>query len=415
MATQVLRDDGGLEYPPTNSSNPSQPHEAILPGDRSRPPFQAADVRAAHLPDVSEQLIKDQQKPGEVHAAWFMVQKNYKYRHVVTGEIFTHYSKRPEKPGPSSDDIPKGWDAKLRSEYEEVWEYVHRKTRTVIDVPPRTLPEAVIKQFDVAASHGDVPEHCQGQLDDGCLKYKISNPSKSCPREWRTTKHPKIIEEDMQEYLANFHADSLKPTEATLLTKGGQRLSVDLEDIDLSKLSGILLVTDVDKALINRLIVDSPNPSQMSFFIAFYLLLRTLHNDEATKELAQQVQGLYWMSTRGDHDGNMWPGPQYDIMCDHQRTTLYFGFAQYLSSRLIQGDETDVTRLSIFEVTRNLSEYASRRLEITGPRSHTCVQLWYSWATLGMTGRTRPKRNIVILRRQHGGYLQYPCILGPIR
>lgn len=292
---------------------------------------------------------------------------------------------------------------------------MHRKTRTVIDVPPRTLPEAVIKQFDVAASYGDVPKHCQGQFDDGCLKYKISNPSKSCPREWRTTKHPKIIEEDMQEYLANFHADSSKPAEATLLTKGGQRLSVDLEDIDLNRLSGILLITDIDKALINRLIVGSPNPLQMSFFIAFYLLLCTLHKDETTKELARQVQGLYWMSTRGDHDGNMWPGPQYDIMCDHQRTTLYFGFAQYLSSRLIQGDETNVTRLSIFEATRNLSEYASRRLETTEPRSHTCIQLWYSWATLSMTGRTRPKSNIVISRRQHGGYLQYPCILGPIR
>lgn len=92
MATQVLRDDGGLEYASTNSSTP-QPHEAILPGDSSRPPFQAADVRAANLPDVSEQLIKDQQKPGEVHAAWFMVQKNYKYCHLVTGEKFTHYSK----------------------------------------------------------------------------------------------------------------------------------------------------------------------------------------------------------------------------------------------------------------------------------------------------------------------------------
>lgn len=177
----------------------------------------------------------------------------------------------------------------------------------------------------------------------------------------------------MQKYLAHIQADCTKPAEATLLAKGGQRLSVDLEDIDLNQMSGILLITDIDKALINRLIADSPNASRMSFFIAFYLLLRTVHKDETTKELAQEVQGLYWMSARGDYDGNIWPGPQYDVMCDHQRTTLYFGSAQHVSSRPIQGDETNVTRLSIFEVTRNLSEYASRRLETTESRSHTCM------------------------------------------
>jgi hypothetical protein len=309
-----------------------------------------------------------------LHSAWVMIEGNYEYmyRHLVTGEIFRHPWKRPEKPGPSSDDILKGWDANLRSENEEVWEYVHRKTRTVIDVPPRSLPEAVIKQFDIAASYGDVPKHCQGQLHDGCLKYKISNPSKSCPRKWRTTKHPKIIEEDMQKYLAHIQADCTKPAEATLLAKGGQRLEVDLKDINLNQMSGILFITDIDKALINRLIVDSPDALHMSIFIAFYFLLRTVHKDETTKELVQEVQGLYWMSVRGDDDGEMWPGPQYDIMCDHQRTTLYFGSAQYPSSRPTQGDETDVTRLSIMEVTRDLSEYASRRFETTQSRSHTC-------------------------------------------
>lgn len=72
-----------------------------------------------------------------LHSAWVMIEGNYEYmyRHLVTGEIFRHPWKRPEKPGPSSDDILKGWDANLRSENEEVWEYVHRKTRTVIDVP----------------------------------------------------------------------------------------------------------------------------------------------------------------------------------------------------------------------------------------------------------------------------------------
>ena len=134
------------------------------------------------LPICQTILIGDQQNSGEVHSAWVMVERNYRYRHLATGEVFTHCWKRPEKPGPSSDDILDGWDAKLRSEDEEVWQYVHRKTRTVIDVSLRSLLEAVIKHFDVAASYCDVSRHCQGQLDDGCLKYKISNPSKSCPR-----------------------------------------------------------------------------------------------------------------------------------------------------------------------------------------------------------------------------------------
>jgi hypothetical protein len=353
----------------------------------------------------------------KLHSAWVMIEGDYEYmyRHLVTGEIFRHPWKRPEKPGPSSDDILKDWDAKLRSDDEEVWEYVHRKTRTVIDVPPRSLPEVVIKQFDVAASYGDVPRHCQGQLDDGCLKYRISNPSKSCPRKWRTPKHPKIIEEDMQRYLADVHADLTKPVEATLLTKGGQRLSVNTDDIDVNQMSGILLITDVDKARISQLIVNAPDASEMPFFIAFHLLLGTLHEDEATKELAQQVQGLYWMSTRNEDDGDVWPGPQYDIVCDRQSTTLYFGFAQYLSNDPIQRDGTDVTRLSIFAVTRDLSEYMSSRLETTEPRSRTCIQLWYSWVMLGTIGKIRPERTIAISRRQHGGYLQCLCTLVPTR
>ena len=183
----------------------------------------------------------------------------------------------------------------------------------------------------------------------------------------------------MHKYLADIYTDCTKPAEATLLATGGQRLAVDLEDIDLNQMSGILLITDIDKALINRLIVDSPDASHMSFFIAFHFLLRIIHKDETTKELAQEVQGLYWMSVRGDNDGDMWPGPQYDIMCDPQRTTLYFGSAQYVSSRPTQGDESDVIRLSVLEVTRNLSEYASRHLEITESRSHTC----YSCGTHG--------------------------------
>lgn len=312
MATRSLVNNGGVDYASTNPSTPLvQPQEAISPGDSSSPQSQAADVQAADLPDNSERLIEDQQNSGKVHSAWVMVERNYRYRHLATGEIFTHYWKRPEKPGPSSDDILKGWDAKLRGEDEE-------------------------KQFDVAASYGDVSRHCQGQLDDGYLKYKISNPAKSCPREWHTTKHPKITEEEMQKYLADIHADATKPAEATLLANGGQRLSVDTEDIDVNKMSGVLLITDSDKAPINRLIVDSPNASRMSFFIAFYFLLQTLHTDEATKELAQQVQGLYWMSARGDYDGNVWPGHQYNIACDRQRSTLCFGFAQYPNSHPVQ-------------------------------------------------------------------------------
>jgi hypothetical protein len=167
--------------------------------------------------------------PRVLHRAWTTTEDDYKYRHIVTGEIFHHRWREPEKPGPLADDIPEGWTAQLVSEDEEDGVYVHNTTLTVIDVPPESLPEAIMKQFDLAATHGKVPQYCQGQLEGGQLMYKCINPSRWCPNKWRTAKRTEVIENEMNHYLANMKSDPSTPATVTFLAKSGQQIPFDLE------------------------------------------------------------------------------------------------------------------------------------------------------------------------------------------
>jgi len=292
------------------------------------------------------------------HSAWERIGFSDRYRHIVTGQIFKDHGNAPQKPGPSADDILEGWKAKLASKDNETWGYVHRATGIVIDVLPDFLSEAVRKEFDVAASYGQVPKYCQGQLEGGHIVYKSIHPSVLCPKKWRTTKHPKIIEGEMKEYLANIDAHTTTPAEAMLLTKDGQQLSVDLESCDISQMTGILLITDIDGALINRVCACQNPMSVTSFFIICHFLLRTLHEDEATKELAQQVQGWFWMSMRKKGHGFIWLGDHYDVIYDDTTALLYFGPVQYLDSHPTPPIETDFVRLSLLELSKKLSEYS---------------------------------------------------------
>lgn len=312
----------------------------------------AADPdRLAHL-SYGESLFSG------LHSAWVSTDEPSSYRHLATGEVFRHQWKVPNQPGPSADEIPKGWEAKLASEDEETWNFVHCATGTVIDTPPKDLAETVIKQFDLAASYGNVPEYCQGHLEDGRIMYKITNPSRLCPTEWRTAKHPKIIEDDMEAYLANFRANSNSQAEATLLTKNGQRLPVDLGMTDISQMSGILLITGLDKAMTSVLCAAQPRLPDISFFVISHLLLRNFHEDEATKELECQVQGWYWMSRRKTESWAWRGGSHYDVKHDDERCRLHFGYAQYLDSRLTLPNDTALVRLSLHGVSRKLSKYA---------------------------------------------------------
>lgn len=292
-----------------------------------------------------------------LHSAWATTEKRHTYRHIVTGKIFHHRWREPEKPGPSADDIPDGWTAQLVSEDEEDWEYVHSTTRTVINVSPKILPEAVVKQFDLAATYGNVPHNCQGQLEDGQLMYKCINPSRWCPTKWRTAKHPEVVENEMNQYLANMKSNSTTPATVTFLAKSGQQIPFDFETGDISQMSGILLVTDIDKVVCNQLLATQIHDPLISFFIICHLLLETLQGDEATKELARQAQGWWWMSTRSDTDDTWWSGTHHDIMYDDESSILHFGFAQYPNGRLDSQTNTSTTRLSAFQVASNMGEY----------------------------------------------------------
>jgi hypothetical protein len=95
----------------------------------------------------------------------------------------------------------------------------------------------------------------------------------------------------------------------------------------------------------------------MSFFIICHLLLATLHEDEATKELARQTQGWWWMSIRSETNDPCWSGHHYDIIHDDESSMLHFGFAQYLRGQSNLQTNTSTTRLSVFEVTPDLGEY----------------------------------------------------------
>lgn len=288
-----------------------------------------------------------------LHGAWIK-RNRLGWRHIVTGAIY-YNDREPEHAGPSADDIPDGWTASLARSTEEIFEYEHSATNIVIEVPPKSLPEDVIKQFEVAASYGGLPEHCRAELEDDCINYYINNESDACPRTWHSSKHPKVVEDEIKAYLADLKVDYTRRPEVTLLTSG-QELPVDVRTADLSKMSGILKVTDIDKPLIAQLVAAFPEATLLSFFIVCYFLLRTSHEDEATKELAQQIQGWYWMTHRGTFNDRYWVGKHYDLIHDDDRDKLHFGYAQCLTMRRNKADVDTVVRLSIFEFSTELGE-----------------------------------------------------------
>lgn len=308
--------------------------------------------------DRRSHMSRSGASPPALHSAWSKTNNQHTYRHIVTGEIFYHSKKQPEKPGPSADDIPEGWEARLVSDHEEIWEFRHQSTGTIIDVPPTSLPDAIRKEFDVAASYGDVPRHCQGQLEGDHIEYKITNPSTLCPTQWRTRKHPKIIEDEMKEYLASTTAHTTRPPQVTLLTQEGNQESVDLEKHNLSRMSGILVITDINHSLISRLCAENRHVPLILFFISCYFMLRTLHEDTATKELAREIQGWFWMSERSDNDEYSWEGTYHDVMYDEKLSVLHFGYEQYPDGCISPQKELAVVRLSTFNVSRRLSKYA---------------------------------------------------------
>jgi hypothetical protein len=242
--------------------------------------------------------------------------------------------------------------AKLATKSEEKWIYVHRATKTVINTPPRSLPEAVIKEFDVAASHGMVPQYCQGHLEDGRIFYKINNPSTIFPRSWRTLRHPGIIEADGKAYLAAYDSHASKPAKATLLTASGQTLPINLRLANLNGMSGTLLIEDVDKDMIGNLCWAFQRIPVIPFFIFCHLVYKRLHD---IQDLEEELMARYWMSHRGTSDEVCWVGAHYDVFHDYDRGKVHFGVSQLLNSSHAPPEPLDVIRVSMFSISTRLS------------------------------------------------------------
>jgi hypothetical protein len=281
------------------------------------------------------------------------------YRHPVTGEVYLNNRKIPQKTGPAAHDIPEGWTARLESTSKEKWVYVHSATKTIIKTPPRSLSEAVTKEFDVAASHGTVPQHCQGHLEDGRIIYKINNPSRHCPRSWRTFKHPNVIEADLQAYLAAYNPSPSKPAKAILLTPGGHVSQLDLGSSNVAAMSGMLLIEDIDNVLISSLCAAFAFVGGFPFFVLCHLLLRRLHSTPGLEELETHLLGWWWMSHRGPSDTFYWLGSHHDVYYDLNQGEIHFSDIQIPDSHRAIPPDLDVVRLSMLVIYPHLSEYIS--------------------------------------------------------
>jgi hypothetical protein len=155
--------------------------------------------------EVSE-TDDDEHQPHMSHAgastttlnkAWVKRRKQpYEYRHLVTGAIYRNSKSSPTLTGPTAQDIPDGWKAKLTNSGSEEWTYEHIATR-LVHANPICLPEDTVEAIKIAASHGELPQFCQACLEHGRIKYKITSPDDRCPEEWRTSKHPRLIENEM--------------------------------------------------------------------------------------------------------------------------------------------------------------------------------------------------------------------------
>jgi hypothetical protein len=205
-----------------------------------------------------------------------------------------------------------------------------------------------VEAIKAAASHGELPRFCQACLERGRIKYKIT--SSDGPEKWRTSKHPRLIENEMQDFLATYEARSRRPAKATLLTRGGQRLPISPESFNLTEEVGILLVEDIDQAWINFLnsIVQEIHPTQLPFFIFGHIVFDEIHESDAMKNLAQQVKGRYWMSREDDFRSFS----QYDVIFDEEGGKLRFASPSYLAMNMLE--DVKAVRISTFPLSEQL-------------------------------------------------------------
>lgn len=287
---------------------------------------------------------QQQRRSGTVlNSAWVSAEDVGGYRHRVTGAIYRNNGKIPQEPGPTANDIPDGWEAFLSDESKETWKYKHHTTGVVIDSPPTSLPAAVTREIDVAASHGKMPKYCQAFIENGLVGYKVTHPAVSYAAGWRTFRHPKLVEDDMKAFLANYGVNPSRPAKATFITAAGHHLPVNLDAGTFSGESGILLVEDIDQACIKFLCATFSDRKFMPHLILGHLLFDQQHQSEAEKKLADQVKGLYWMSL---DDQFFWYNAHHDVFQDGEAGKLHFGVHQHSVRDRTLFDDLEIIRLS---------------------------------------------------------------------
>lgn len=276
---------------PTPGHTPSTPEPALSPvptaeeGPRhlSSTPLQADLLKGGPTSDLTTQS----QTP--LHDAWVASKRPGQYRHVLTGAIY--YNKRWKAPrfsGPTAQDIPEGWKARLLDSHEESWSYEHIATG-ISHGKPASLPKHVLEKFGVATKYGRIPDYCQALLlEDGRIAYAPGRYRSSMPAVWHTLEHPEFLKSKIQAYLNNYEIRS-GTAEAVLFT-GSQSRPVSIEDLDLSKLSGTLLVKDMDNGWIKRLTQEGR--ADMLHFLVLHILGHKLDKSAIEADTVIQVEAM---------------------------------------------------------------------------------------------------------------------------
>ena len=228
-----------------------------------------------------------------LNAAWIKTEDPNRYRHVITGAIYLNGKKAPQFTGPGAQDIPDGWQARLPDITQERWSYTHNATR-INHMDPVSLPKATLENFRVASTYGEIPHDCHALLlDDGRIAYAPGTHNPRYPPTWYTLEHSKALESRVRAYLDSCETRS-GPAKAILFTES-RREPVGLDGLELSKLSGTLMINDMDNAWI-RSLAASGGADMLDLLVLHALGQRTkrVAIDVDAKNQAQTLTKLLW-------------------------------------------------------------------------------------------------------------------------
>jgi hypothetical protein len=184
---------------------------------------------------------------------------------------------------------------------EEKWIYRHGATGVTHD-KPASLPEHTLERIAVASQYGKIPDSCHAQLlEDGQIAYVPGSYDSDSPPTWYTLEHPKFLESTVRAYLDKY--DHLSgPAEAVLFT-GPQSRSVGIEDLDLSKCFGTLVVKDMNNTWIKRL--AQYGGANMLHFLILHLLGHNPNKSAIEVDMVKKAKALKTLlQTWPEHDSH---------------------------------------------------------------------------------------------------------------